>query len=329
MPRIAIIGAGIAGATLANRLTSSGVTVDLFEKSRGTGGRLASTRVGQLSADLGAPYLDGCSSEFERFLNSFVEKGVVETWRTTRSDFDLNQQESIDYKIGAGRNSLFTRELLKGATLHTETRIGVVWSDKQGVLIRDDQGDLIDYFDAVVVAAPAPQAVPLLETSPRFAHRADQAATSANWIALFQFDKRPSRLDGVSVIEGEHPEFYRIIVESDKPGREGVLIRVEMRESWSQSHIDDEREPLLQTIEGMLADWLGESIKPSTSKIHRWLYSRTLQSAQLTQPLWDAELSIGACGDWINEPGLEGAWKSANELADVIIDSFGAGGNLS
>ena len=55
MPRIAIIGAGIAGATLANRLNSSGFTVDIFEKSRGTGGRLASTRVGQLSADLGAP----------------------------------------------------------------------------------------------------------------------------------------------------------------------------------------------------------------------------------------------------------------------------------
>ena len=329
MPRIAIIGAGLAGATLANRLTGSGVTVDLFEKSRGTGGRLASTRVGQLSADLGAPYLDGCSSEFERFLNAYVETGVVKTWSTTRSDFSLTQHESVEYKIGAGRNSLFTRELLKGTTLHTETRIGVVWSDKQGVLIRDDQGELIDYFDAVVVAAPAPQAVPLLETSPRFAHRAEQAATSANWIALFQLETRPSRLDGVSVIEGEHPEFYRIVVESDKPNREGLLVRVEMRESWSESHIDDDRALLLKKIEGLLSDWLGESIEPSASKIHRWLYSRTLQSAQLTEPLWDAELSIGACGDWINEPGLEGAWKSANELADVIIDSVGAGGNLS
>ena len=329
MPRIAIIGAGIAGATLANRLTSSGFTVDLYEKSRGTGGRLASTRVGQLSADLGAPYLDGCSTEFERFLNGFVEKGVVETWSTTRSDFDLTEQESVDYKIGRGRNSLFTRELLKGASLHTETRIGVVWSDKQGVLIRDDQGELIDYFDAVVVAAPAPQAVPLLETSPSFAHRAEQAATSANWIALFQFEQRPSRLEGVSVIEGDHPEFYRIIVESDKPGREGVLVRVEMRESWSQSHIDDDREALLKTVEQLLIDWLGESFEPTASKVHRWLYSRTLQSAQLTTPLWDAELSIGACGDWINEPGLEGAWKSANELADVIIDSFNSTSNLT
>ena len=205
----------------------------------------------------------------------------------------------------------------------------MVWSDKQGVLIRDDQGELIDYFDAVVVAAPAPQAVPLLETSPRFAHRAEQAATSANWVALFQLDQRPSRLEGVSVIDGEHPDFYRIIVESDKPGRDGVLIRVEMREYWSESHIDDDRELLLQTIQEMLSDWLGESLDPTASKIHRWLYSRTLQSAQLTEPLWDAELSIGACGDWINEPGLEGAWKSANELADVIIDSFNAAGTLA
>jgi predicted NAD/FAD-dependent oxidoreductase len=328
MPRIAIIGAGIAGATLANRLTSSGFSVDLFEKSRGTGGRLASTRVGELSADLGAPYLDGCSTEFERFLNGYVESGVIESWNTRRSDFDLTQQETINYKIGVGRNSLFTRELLKGAALHIETRIGVVWSDNQGVLIRDDQGELIDYFDAVVVATPAPQAVPLLETSSRFAHRAEQASTSANWIALFQLARRPSRLAGVSVIEGEHSDFYRIVVESDKPGREGVLIRVEMRESWSQSHIDDDKEPLLQNIQDLLSDWLDESLEPSASKVHRWLYSRTLQSAQLTAPLWDAGLSVGACGDWINEPGLEGAWKSANELADVIIDSFDAAGTL-
>ena len=328
MPRIAIIGAGIAGATLANRLISSGFSVDLFEKSRGTGGRLASTRVGELSADLGAPYLDGCSTEFERFLNGFVESGVVRSWSATRSDFNLTEQELIEFKIGVGRNSLFTRELLKGATLHTETRIGVVWSDKQGVLIRDDQGELIDYFDAVVVATPAPQAVPLLETSPRFAHRAEQAVTTANWIALFQLKQRPARLDGVSVIEGDHPDLYRIIVESDKPGREGVLVRVEMRESWSQSHIDEDRELLLQSIQDLLSDWLGESLQPSATKIHRWLYSRTLQSAQLTAPLWDEDISIGACGDWINEPGLEGAWKSANQLADVIIDSFDAAGNL-
>jgi monoamine oxidase len=53
---IAIIGAGIAGLAAANFLHKAAHVIHLFDKSRGSGGRMSSKRsdVGQL--DLGAQY---------------------------------------------------------------------------------------------------------------------------------------------------------------------------------------------------------------------------------------------------------------------------------
>ncbi|HIP78813.1 MAG TPA: FAD-binding protein, partial [Kiloniellaceae bacterium] len=43
-PRIAVIGAGLAGLLCARRLQDAGLHPVVFEKSRGLGGRLATRR---------------------------------------------------------------------------------------------------------------------------------------------------------------------------------------------------------------------------------------------------------------------------------------------
>jgi renalase len=53
---IAIIGTGIAGLSAAQALTETGHTVHLFDKSRGSGGRMSSKRSDAGSLDLGAQY---------------------------------------------------------------------------------------------------------------------------------------------------------------------------------------------------------------------------------------------------------------------------------
>ncbi|WP_431268910.1 FAD-dependent oxidoreductase [Dankookia sp. P2] len=43
-PRIAVIGAGLAGLSCARALLARGATIRLFDKGRGAGGRLATRR---------------------------------------------------------------------------------------------------------------------------------------------------------------------------------------------------------------------------------------------------------------------------------------------
>ena len=61
---IAVVGAGMAGLTLARALQARGNDVVVFEKSRGFGGRLATKRVGQATFDSGAQYFTAKSDAF-------------------------------------------------------------------------------------------------------------------------------------------------------------------------------------------------------------------------------------------------------------------------
>ena len=79
VPNIAIIGAGMAGLTLARRLQTF-ARVTLFEKSRGVGGRMATRRVEHFNFDHGAQTFTARSSDFRRFLAPWIKQGVVQQW---------------------------------------------------------------------------------------------------------------------------------------------------------------------------------------------------------------------------------------------------------
>lgn len=61
---IAIIGTGLAGLSAARRLHEAGLPVQLFDKSRGSGGRMSSKRSDCGSLDLGAQYFTARDRQF-------------------------------------------------------------------------------------------------------------------------------------------------------------------------------------------------------------------------------------------------------------------------
>ena len=65
---IAIIGAGITGLTAADQLVKSGRDVQVFDKGRGSGGRIATRRTENGIFDHGAPERQAESQEFRNFL---------------------------------------------------------------------------------------------------------------------------------------------------------------------------------------------------------------------------------------------------------------------
>lgn len=321
MQRVAIIGAGLAGAVLSERLLAAGVEVSIFEKSRGTGGRLASARLGDLSGDLGASAIDSHSEAFTAWLTHQQQLGRVQSWVPKVIDFDGVERRSEPLWVGVDRNSSLTRALIEGAKLYSGTRIGTVWSDREGVLLRDEHSVSLGHFDAVICTAPAPQAVPLLEAVPRFSHLAEEAVTDPAWVYLVSLDRLPERLKTADVVETGHPSIARIVVDSNKPGRSGVVLKLEMERDWSEENIDLHAETVKSEIRNLLEDWLVERLEIGSERIHRWLYNRSYQPDPSTLALWDADSGIGACGDWIGAPGLDGSFNSANHLADLLLTS--------
>jgi squalene-associated FAD-dependent desaturase len=66
-PRVAVVGAGLAGLAAGLELSRSGCSVTLFERSRLLGGKATSFRVGDREVDNGQHVILGCCTEFLRF----------------------------------------------------------------------------------------------------------------------------------------------------------------------------------------------------------------------------------------------------------------------
>ena len=64
-PKIAVIGAGLAGVSLAKNLADF-ADITLFEKSRGSGGRMSFRRAGPFSFDHGAQFFTARSEPFDQ-----------------------------------------------------------------------------------------------------------------------------------------------------------------------------------------------------------------------------------------------------------------------
>ena len=80
---IAIIGTGIAGLSAARALHEAGQAVHLFDKSRGSGGRMASKRSDAGTLDLGAQYFTARDRRFSEIVRQWQESGWVEQWAPT------------------------------------------------------------------------------------------------------------------------------------------------------------------------------------------------------------------------------------------------------
>ena len=69
MKRIAIIGAGMTGLSAAHFLSEQGLDVQVFDKGRALGGRVATRRTPVGLFDHGAPQIDVQGPRFDEFLS--------------------------------------------------------------------------------------------------------------------------------------------------------------------------------------------------------------------------------------------------------------------
>lgn len=322
-PHFAVIGAGLAGAYLAQQLNSCGIQVTVFEKSRGTGGRLSSCRLGDTSADLGAPYFHCDTQEFADWLSN---QSVIDTWTPATQDFSGKELTPESYFIGQPRQSVLTRQLLADPQLMTQTRVGYIWPEleagQQTVLLRDEQGKALGSFDGAIVTAPAQQAAKLLEAVPRFSKQADEIGYEISWVAVLEIAGDTFAIEADLII-GEHPILARCVRDSAKPGRQeggNSTWFIEANSAWSKTHQDSDTEMVTQRLIDAFSAQLSGPVEIRSQRIHRWLYSRhnTPEDSKHSGFLWDEQSRIGACGDWLMAQDAEGAWLSAAALAAHI-----------
>ena len=126
MAEIAIIGAGMGGLSALHRLTAAGHNVTLFDKSRGSGGRMATKKVGDASWDMGAQFMRAHSSEFAEQLQAWQEQGWIARWQAEPHEWRQGQLrptgDNIERFVGMPRMTGLSRQLLSSAHPFIDTR---------------------------------------------------------------------------------------------------------------------------------------------------------------------------------------------------------------
>jgi renalase len=89
---IAVIGAGLAGLTLAHRLAGH-AAVSVFEKGDSVGGRLSTLWSDGFQFDHGAQYFTIRGGAFRKFLEPALAQGVVAPWDPVIVTLEVGKKE--------------------------------------------------------------------------------------------------------------------------------------------------------------------------------------------------------------------------------------------
>ncbi|MEO7933335.1 MAG: FAD-dependent oxidoreductase [Chthoniobacterales bacterium] len=308
MKKVAIIGAGLAGLSAAQRLQASGCEVVVLEKSRSLGGRCASRLWEGNVVDHGAQYftmrVPSFSEEMHRLCGDSIQR--IEAPITLELGSVLPERSPRYYHV-KGNNHL-GRALGEGLTIRKETTVEVLEAAGGKWLVAGD------VYDAVLVTAPWPQAAKLLGTSIPM----DTFAPCLT--ALFSY---------AMPWTGRSPEIYAhswagddlawSACENHKSGRiqpGQVVFVAQAGRSFSEIWLEADPAEWAATLRNALElRWGLDPAAFSGQFTHRWRYARSL--GKIAQP--DLPRGLYVSGDAFSDSRVESAWLAGAKVADRML----------
>lgn len=355
--KIAIIGAGISGLSCASQLVQQGHSVTIFDKSKGVGGRMSTKRLPLGDCDHGAQYFTCNHPEFAKQIQAWLDAKVIAIWNThpvvlggfpnklpTRTNLNINSaslEGSASDLAAPLKNTIryvgipsmtapakFLSQQLKDQqvkllTSHTVSKI--TKTNQQWLVTSQEQQDHSELFDAIVIAIPAEQARALVEPfHPSILSTVCSTPMTACFALIAQFNTSiPLNFEAAFVNQGP---LSWICLNNHKPGRSGSdTWLLHASADWSEQHLEADplwvKEKMLEAFNSWAHLKLSSqfTLPDVVTTLHRWKYANLKNPDPIENGfIWQEELQIGLCGDWLNGGKVQGAWLSGFELAQTI-----------
>jgi predicted NAD/FAD-dependent oxidoreductase len=341
MACIAVIGAGIAGLTVATDLAAAGHEVSLFDKSRGPGGRCATRRSTFGAFDHGAPGFSATTAAFRAQVEAWQDVGWVSSANEANgiATGGASQHSQPPPIYGVPSMNALARQLAAylpaGVTLYTDRQVVAIEAsaaDAGWQLRLSDGIAQATRFDAVVVAVPAEQAAALLAPDGALADAMQHTRSDPCWTLMAAWaHPLPTALDTCysSDAHGVMSLARRDDARLGRTNVDGVACRwvLHATPQWTTEHLEAPADSviadMLHAFEGMVGAGLDA---PLHAVAHRWRYAQV--GTPRNEPSgWNAALQLGSCGDaWhaigdagsAAPDGIERAWLSGRALAQQL-----------
>ncbi len=348
---IAVIGAGMAGLSCAQRLRQAGYSVAVVEKSRGAGGRVATRRVQGTRADHGARYLEPQGDAVQELIDVLVDRDILKLWTDTVWEFrqgELSASPNSCYIAPAGMNAV-GKYLAQDLEIWCGRRVQAIFTtDNQmwHLSLEVTDGNLERAQEliakAVVVAIPAPQALMFLNSEiglqPDFldklrsveydacitvmagypaAKQQDLSLLNPQWKSVSFLDDADLAwvgLDSSKRLDSQQPVF---VVHSSANFAEKYLESTDLPTVGQQ---------LLDRTSEHLIPWLKQ---PEWLQVHRWRYAFCRNPLPVSCLPAAATLPLVCAGDLCGENQIDGALRSGlaaaiwvnSQLQNLPLDS--------
>jgi photolyase PhrII len=337
-PKIAIIGAGMAGLMCSRILVDHGLSVQLIDKSNGVSGRVATRTIEKaLRFDHGAQYFTCRDPRVAKFVESWLQRGIVKPWFGKVVDLYESGKHEVrkghQRLVGCTSMNAIGKHLAEGLPIRTATKVTrVVRSDKTYEIFaecKDSFGKEVSLgnYDCILWNCPAPQLVGMVPQDCSWVPAIEKVRMKPCWASIIAFSSRwDVPFDGAVV----HDDTIRWMArDSSKPGRPQELDCwvVQSNHTWAKENLSLSKEDIVSVMLSQLERLTGvKPPEPLYRNSHRWLYAdvEVPLSVDGSNPecSWDSEKLLGACGDWYRHKNMEGAMLSGMALAGRVLGTL-------
>jgi len=314
-----IIGSGIAGLTAGRILKEAGFSVILLDKGRGTGGRLATRRVGEKAqtmgiVDYGAPFFAPRTSRIINMLQDWEKLHMVKKWpETTVSG------EPQKYIGSRGMRSV---------AIHLATSLRIIQSEKVIQMNQDSSWTVTTengnkYRASILfITAPVPQSLALLDRNQIFVEE-----TAREQLNRVEYDHCLS-LFGLlgSSSQRDHPganlnqeEPFQWIADHQRRGISALpAYTVHLSHTFSQQHWETPQQEIISQLSPEIMKKFGAPLK--TIHLHRWKFANAKRTYPEAFFLQLKPLPMVLAGDGFGPGGIEGAVLSGLAAAEALLE---------
>lgn len=323
LPRVAIIGAGLAGLTCATALKGL-ADVQVYEKSVFVGGRISRYQFAEYHFNHGEQYFTISNPLFQNIVHAWQEAGLVRDFDGWVVELDHGQMHNLDDNThrftGYPHMQAITDNLAHNCNVQLSCCISEVEKQDDGLWrLFDDRGGYRGLYDVVIIATAAYQVAPLAKSVPSIAEQAQQIDMTVCWAAMFSFANSLNLpFDAAFVLNSPLSWISRFQqVDDTHNGQETWIIYA--TPEWSLQYAASFRGRVMHALlEAFFEACDLQEVKPISSNVHCWKHALPINTLD-QDCLFDDAAALGACGDWCTSPRIEGAVLSGFSMADRVM----------
>ncbi len=315
MSRVVVIGAGLAGLSAA-RILDGEHDVIVVDKGRGPGGRMATRRIGDATLDHGAQFFTTHTAEFREVVQGWHDDGLAQRWFDGQvGPTGVDGADGHPRYRGVPTMNQVARHLAEGLDVRTSTQVTAVRPADTHWIVSTDGEDLP--ADAVLLTAPVPQSLALLDTGGTVLDADDRAALERveydPCIAVLAVLDAPPGLPFPGAVRfADGPIDW--MADNQQKGTSNVpAVTIHLSAAFSRTHWETPDNDVIAVALG--AAGLSGHAVPDGVQVHRWRYAKPVVSHAERSLRARGDLALVFAGDAFGGAAVEGAVLSGRAAA--------------